>query len=84
MDVAMRLSEAVIGSVIVVAAFVVGVLSTAVVYGCIVILRTSRRWRSKQCYSDPLHLMPSLPPCLQQQQVKGEVDYEDVSVVYGG
>lgn len=37
MDAAMKLSEAVIGSVIAVAAFVIGVPSTAAVYCCVVL-----------------------------------------------
>ena len=84
MDAAMRLSEAVIGSVIAVAAFVIGVLSTAAVYCCVVILRTRRTQRSKQCYSDPLHPAPPLPPRLQHQKANGKVDYEEVSVVVAG
>ena len=75
------LNEAVIGSVAAVAAFVIGVLSTAAAYVCVVILRTRRRQRSKYCYSDPPDPAPPLPPRLQQQQVNGEVNYEEVSVV---
>ena len=75
------MSEAIIGSVVAAAAFVIGVLSTAAVYCCIVTLRQRQRQRSKQCYSDPFHPTPPLPPRLQHQKANGEVDYEEVSVV---
>jgi len=35
------------------------------------------------CYSNPPPLPPPLPPRLQQQQAKGEMNYEEVSVVVG-
>ena len=78
---ALRSSEAIIGSVVAAAAFVIGVLSTAAVYCCIVTVRQRQRQRSKQCYSDPFHPTPPLPPRLQHQKANGEVDYEEVSVV---
>ena len=58
--------------------FAVGILSTTVVSCFIVMLRRKKR---QECYTTPPPLPPPLPPRLQQQQVNGEVNYEEVSVV---
>jgi len=70
-----------VGSATAITFLIVGVLSTAAVYCCIETLRQRQRQRSKQCYSDPFHPTPPLPPRLQHQKANGEVDYEEVSVV---